>query len=322
LEPALAQIARARVAVLGDFAVDAYWDLEPDSGEVSLETGRPVWRVLAQRTGLGGAGNVAWNLRALGAASVHAIGVVGNDAFGRELRALLDRAGIDREFVRDDGAGWQTLVYAKPHRAGVEQNRIDFGRTNQLGDDACAAVGEALAAVASRCDAMVVNQQIDGFVTDALIARIHAVVARHPRCRFVVDARDRAGAFRGVVLKMNAAEAQRLSGAADSEAAAARIATERGAPVFVTCGADGVVVADGTTVHAVPGIPVPPPIDPVGAGDTATAAIAAVLGGGGDALTAARVANLAAAVTVRKLRTTGTATPDELRALARQAGPT
>jgi bifunctional ADP-heptose synthase (sugar kinase/adenylyltransferase) len=62
------------------------------------------------------------------------------------------------------------------------------------------------------------------------------------------------------------------------------------------------------------------PIDTVGAGDTVIAAIAAVLGAGGDPDTAARLAALAAAVTVRKLLITGTATPDEIRTAAVEAG--
>ena len=62
------------------------------------------------------------------------------------------------------------------------------------------------------------------------------------------------------------------------------------------------------------------PIDPVGAGDTVVATVAAVLGGGGDSRSAAELANLAAAVTVTKLRTTGTATPAEIQDLAARLG--
>jgi phosphoglycolate phosphatase-like HAD superfamily hydrolase len=53
----------------------------------------------------------------------------------------------------------------------------------------------------------------------------------------------------------------------------------------------------------------------VGAGDTVVSAIAAVLGSGQDSLTAAQIANIAAAVTVQKLQTTGTATPAEILAV-------
>ena len=93
-----------------------------------------------------------------------------------------------------------------------------------------------------------------------------------------------------------------------------------GQPVFVTCGANGIVAAGSDGVHVVDGIEVAPPIDPVGAGDTVTAALAAAAAASCDVLTAAQLANLAAAVTVSKLRVTGTASPDEIRALAARAG--
>jgi len=75
------------------------------------------------------------------------------------------------------------------------------------------------------------------------------------------------------------------------------------------------MVADEQGVFQEPGIRVPGPTDPVGAGDTVVAAIAAVLGSGGDARTAARLANIAASVTVQKLQITGTATPEEMLAV-------
>jgi phosphoglycolate phosphatase-like HAD superfamily hydrolase len=67
----------------------------------------------------------------------------------------------------------------------------------------------------------------------------------------------------------------------------------------------------------VPGIQVLGKTDTVGAGDTVIAALSAVLGGGGDVELAARLANLAASITVRKLQVTGTVTVPELR----EAGP-
>ena len=74
-------------------------------------------------------------------------------------------------------------------------------------------------------------------------------------------------------------------------------------------------------VEVVPGVDVPAPVDPVGAGDTVTATLAAVLGSGGDCLVAARLANIAAAVTVAKVGVTGTASPTEIRDLANRQSP-
>ena len=62
-------------------------------------------------------------------------------------------------------------------------------------------------------------------------------------------------------------------------------------------------------------MPVEGEIDPVGAGDEVMAALVAALGAGADPVEAAELAVLCAAITVRKLGTTGEAYPDELLAL-------
>ncbi len=75
--------------------------------------------------------------------------------------------------------------------------------------------------------------------------------------------------------------------------------------MFLTRGAHGIVVATHDEVAQVLPVDTGPDVDPVGAGDVATAAIAAVLGSGGDAREAGDLANLAASVSVRVLRATG-----------------
>ncbi|MAE76906.1 MAG: hypothetical protein CMJ85_08570 [Planctomycetes bacterium] len=318
LESAFELVERAQVAVCGDFALDAYWDLDQSCTELSFETGKAVRRVVAQRYGLGGAGNVAANARSLGARGVRAIGLVGDDPFGAELRAQLERFGVDVSGMVDGGDLWQSVVYAKPHVSNREQERLDFGAANRLTPALTEALVDQLDRAAHDCDAVVLNQQIDdGVATGAMIERINEVIARHPDRVFVVDSRHRATAFRGAVLKCNAHEAAALCGAAGSDvgACARRLRECTGQTVFVTCGRDGLLVADESGVHAVAGVDVSAPVDPVGAGDTVVAALAGVLGCGGDAITAARLANLAAAVTVQKLGTTGTATPGEIRRL-------
>lgn len=324
----LAAIPKARVTVFGDFCLDAYWLIDPDESELSVETHLPVRRVREQRYGLGGAGNVVANLVDLGVGRVHAVGLVGDDLFGRQMRELLQRLDVETRGLLTGRAGWQTQVYAKPHVGDVERSRIDFGPFNRLGGRDADALAEQLDAAAAESDVVILNQQVPaGVSTPEMIERINAVVSARPECIFLVDSRHRAEQYRACLLKLNAHEASRLAGepralderipAAAAREFARRLRGRTGRTVFVTRGAWGMVVADGAEVHDVPGIQVIERTDPVGAGDTATSALAAVLATGGDALTAARLANIAASITVRKLRTTGTATPAEIR----QVGP-
>jgi sugar/nucleoside kinase (ribokinase family) len=62
----------------------------------------------------------------------------------------------------------------------------------------------------------------------------------------------------------------------------------------------------------VPGVRVEGPLDPTGAGDSATAGAVLALAAGATLPEAALVGNLVASITVQQLATTGTARPEEL----------
>jgi rfaE bifunctional protein kinase chain/domain len=326
LEAALRRVPSARVTVFGDFCLDAYWLIDPDEGELSVETGLPVRRVRVQRYSLGGASNVVANLVDFGVGEVRAVGLVGRDVFGGLLRQMLVELGVDAAGLLDCQEDWQTMVFGKPHIGDREQNRMDFGGFTQVRPETMDALAEALHRAAEASTVVVLNQQVPAGVSPpALIERLNATIASHPDCHFVVDSRHRAELYRGAILKVNAHEAARICGEPRPleervpEAAARSYAGElfrrTCRPVFVTRGENGILVADGDGLFQEPGIQILERTDPVGAGDTAVAALAAVIGSGGDARTAARLANIAASVTVRKLQTTGTATPQEIRAV-------
>ncbi len=323
LSDALARLPDLSVAVFGDFCLDAYWQLDAGRVELSIETGLPVQRVRQQHYSLGGAGNVVANLIDLGVGKVRPIGIVGTDPFGTELMRLLRARGarVDAGMIIDQA--WQTLVYAKPITAESEGRRMDFGGFNVLAEHSADALISALESAASASKVVVLNQQIPlGVNTAPMITRINTLIARHPRTLFLADSRHRPEAFAGAALKLNSEEAARFLGLAgqggysspDVEQFALRISAKIGRPAFITRGEHGIVAADGPAVHHVPGIQILGRTDAVGAGDTVVAALAAMLGSGRSTLVAARVANIAAMITTRKLQTTGTATPAEILA--------
>jgi rfaE bifunctional protein kinase chain/domain len=309
--------------VFGDFCVDAYWLIDPDESELSVETGLPLRRVREQHYSVGGAANVAANVAALGVAETRAVSLIGEDMFGSVILGLLAREGVNTAgLIRRDG-DWQTMVFGKPCVGDVEQNRIDFGGFNVVAHDMADALIAELERAACECDLVILNQQVPAGVSPpGVIERINAIVASHPECRFIVDSRDRAGQYRGAMLKLNAHEAARLCGGPRTldEAVsrdkvlqyAARLRDRAGRAVFITRGEVGMVVADEGGIHEVPGIQVLEVIDSVGAGDTVVAAIGAALASGADAVTAARLANIAASVTIRKHKVAGTADPEEI----------
>src|SRR5215510_8937110 len=84
--------ARARVTVIGDAMLDVY--LHGDVDRISPEAPVPVVRVRERRHALGGAGNVAQNVRAVGA-TCDLVATAGEDLGGRQLRAMLGEIGVD-----------------------------------------------------------------------------------------------------------------------------------------------------------------------------------------------------------------------------------
>jgi phosphoglycolate phosphatase-like HAD superfamily hydrolase len=231
----------------------------------------------------------------------------------------------------DVGADWQTLVYAKPYVGDEEQSRLDFGTRAALPQGALDGLGHVIDEAAAWADVVVINQQVTScFAAGPMVARVNDVIASHPGTAFVVDTRMSTTGYAGAVLKMNVTEAvSRFDGALGPVPAlvpedqvidlAGRMARRTGKAVFITMGERGIVAADDHGVNVIPGIDLSGEVDAVGAGDTVVAAIAAVLACGGQASVAAYVANIAASVTVRKLRATGTATPSEPVAAAASA---
>ncbi len=93
--------------------------------------------------------------------------------------------------------------------------------------------------------------------------------------------------------------------------AAKQLRTKNKAPVVMTRGKGGMLVSDPEWI-AVPGVQVEGPIDPTGAGDSATAGAVLALCAGAELAEAALVGNLVASITIQQINTTGTASPDQL----------
>jgi rfaE bifunctional protein kinase chain/domain len=330
LQKILADIRRVRIGVLGDFCLDAYWTLDPGLSEISIETGLATRAVACQRYSLGGAGNVVANLLAMGVTRVSAFAVLGADPFGREMMRILAGMGVETGGVLVQEKGWETPVYVKPVESGREQNRIDFGNANRLASKTGSALLDTLHLALAGMDILIINQQLEhGIHTaefrKALSAMLGARGARIPQ--IIVDSRSFSDDYDGAIRKINDREALRLRGTEwDSAEPVPRAQVERAAaelferwkkPVFVTRGPRGMLVRDAEGLREMPGLQIVARIDSVGAGDSALAGIAAALAAGRDCLAAAELGNLAAGVTVQKLFTTGTASPEEILAIGR-----
>lgn len=119
--PSLQALADRRVLVVGDAMLDRYWFGEVD--RISPEAPVPVVRVSREEERLGGAANVAMNVKSLGTACT-LLTVVGDDDAGRRLRALLAQRGVDA--VAGTDAQLRTVVKLRVIGRSQQLVRIDF----------------------------------------------------------------------------------------------------------------------------------------------------------------------------------------------------
>ena len=330
-EAITSRYASLRVAVLGDFCLDRYLEIDPDKQEVSLETGLPVYNVIKVRPQPGGAGTILNNLSALGIGTLYPLGLAGEDGEGFELcRALEALAGVRMGwFLRT--AQRRTFTYCKPllvkaDAPPVELNRLDFKDWTPTPAPLEERLIEKLEQVAPLVDALIVLDQARlpecGVITRKVLGALRAIAQARPSLLILADGRRGLREFPPVVFKMNAAELAALKasetepGPGQIEETARALACRNGHPVFVTLAARGILAAspDGQ-VHCLPALPLRGRIDIVGAGDAVSANLTAALAAGANMLEALELANAAASIVIHQLGTTGTASLREMRDL-------
>ncbi len=323
----LARCPRLRVAVLGDFFLDKYLDVDPTLAEVSVETGKTAHQVTGIRHSPGAAGTVVCNLAALGAGRLHAIGFTGDDGESYELRKDLATLGCSRDHLHYDPRR-RTPTYLKPRDCtdpglAGEHQRYDTKNRTPTSEDVQRQIVQSLDVLLAELDAVIVADQVEeedcGAVTAAVREALAGRAKRHARVIFWADSRRRIRKFRHVIIKPNQFEAVgRLDSLPEDkvqlgelEIAVGRLRAETGAAVCATCGAEGMVVSDPEMTR-VRGVRIEGPIDPTGAGDSVTAGSVLALAAGATLPEAALIGNLVASITVEQLATTGTARPEQL----------
>ena len=303
--------ARTRVAVIGDAMLDVY--LRGDVERISPEAPVPVVRVRDRRYALGGAANVAQNLRALGA-PCELVGAVGDDNGGRQLRQML--AAIDAPDRSLMTVNRPTTTKTRVVARSQQMVRVDEEEDTDLEGAEVEQLLNAVTAAVRQADALVLEDYNKGVLVPRVIeTAMHA--AQTKRIPVVVDPKYRNFfLYRGAtVFKPNRRELEAALGAEvdiDHPDALPAIFERLGVQnLLLTLGDRGMALISASgPVKRVPTV-AREVYDVVGAGDTVTAYLAAVLGAGGSTVEAAVIANYAAGVEVSKLGA-ATVTRDEV----------
>jgi D-beta-D-heptose 7-phosphate kinase/D-beta-D-heptose 1-phosphate adenosyltransferase len=308
-----------RVLVVGDVMVDEWiWG---SVSRISPEAPVPVVAVSDHSFTLGGAGNVANNLRALGAQVTFA-GAVGADAFAHFVTDLLADEGIGSEglvTISDRPTTRKTRVVA--HNQQVV--RADWEATSPLDAADRLKLTKIVAREAASADAIVLSDYAKGLFSRELVEAALAcpIVVADPKPQNLE-------LFAGVTcVAPNAQEAEQATGIAirsdaSLERAGEVLLRELGCRyVVITRGEHGMslVGRDGEKLH-IPSV-ARTVFDVSGAGDTVTAVLSLGLAAGAPIELALQLANFAAGAVVEKLGT-ATASASEIIALVeRTAAP-
>ena len=323
LKKILNDIVAVKIAVLGDFCLDAYWFIDEAMSEISVETNQATRPVAQQRYSLGGAGNVTNNLAAMKIKDIRAFGVIGTDPFGAEMVRIMKETGIQPENLLIQEENWYTHAYAKPYINDNELNRVDFGNYNHLSKETADRLIEMLIREIPEVDVVIINQQVpSGIHTDYFKKRLVEVIRQFPQKTFIVDSRNFNDYYTGAIRKMNDTEAARLCGHtkkpddvvlySEVVSSAKELYKRYKKPLFITRGSKGSLTIDETGISEIPGLMILSKVDTVGAGDSYLAGAASSLAAGYDMETAAKIGSFVAGVTVQKLFQTGTASPEEI----------
>ncbi len=323
--------AKLRIAVVGDFCLDRYLEIDPARKEISLETGLPVHNVINVRSQPGGAGTILNNLVALGVGEIYPVGFAGRDGEGIELTGALRALPGVRMDSFSCTEHRRTFTYTKPLLLApgappVELSRLDFKNWTSTPAVVERRLIKIVKRLAPGVHAIILLDQVDqagtGVVTEGMLGIIDEIRRRHSRLLVMADSRRGLRGFPPVTFKMNAHELATLAGAAgelsleEARSHAAALARTHRQTVFVTLAERGILGATpGGRVEHVPAMPVRGEIDVVGAGDAVTASLASTLAAGADLREALEVATAAASVVVHQLGTTGTASVDQIASL-------
>lgn len=326
LSEVIEAIKSVRIAIIGDFCLDAYWFIDESKSEISVETGLRTLPVTRQKYSLGGAGNVANNLAAMKAGDIRAFGVIGNDPFGVEMTRIMNNTGINTENLLTQDQDWSTHVYIKPHSDGQEQNRIDFGNYNVITEKTADKLIIRLKNEINNVNLVIINQQVlSGIHSEYFRKRLIEVVKLFPEKIFIADSRNYTDSYDGAYRKMNDTEAARLCGIdtgtdgvvsyQEIKSAAEKLYYKFHKPLFITRGSRGSLTISDNGIIELQGLMILSKTDTVGAGDSYLAGVAAAMAAGYSTEIAAELGSFVAGVTVQKLFQTGTASPEEIIAI-------
>lgn len=312
----LEKFQQTKILVIGDLMLDEF--LWGRARRIAPEAPVPVVEIERETLHIGGAGNVAANLAALGASPV-VIGVQGSDTNGNRLCGEFEKININTSSIVIDSSR-PTTVKTRIIAHSQHVVRADREKKTPVNNEIEAQLVSNFLDLLPTVKGIVVSDYEKGVITPSLLEKILpvAIAQNIPVC---IDPKLKKFEYYhpATIVTPNQNEAESASGIAIDSAENLALVGERlrqmlkGASVLITRGEEGMSLFENDNeVINVPTI-AREVYDVTGAGDTVVATLALGLACGASMLESAILANYAAGVVVAKVGT-ATASPEEVLA--------
>ena len=319
------QMHEKKILVIGDIVADVYVDGR--ISRISREAPVLILEKAGEKVVAGGAANVVANAATLGA-EVYAIGIIGDDNHAESLRNIFKELDVHIEgLVRDKSRPTisKTRIIAGG-RATVSQQivRIDSESKEPLSKKVEAELLAKIDKILPKVDGIIMSDYGSGTITSN-VRKLITRYAGKKKIPNIVDSRYNIGDFEGVdYVKQNDLELGNFVGyplndVTDLIGAGTKLLTKLNVDgVLITRGEMGMSLFErnGAT-HHIPVSDMSEVYDVSGAGDTCVAAFLLALTTGAVPAVAARIANYAAGIAVRKLGTSTVSATELISTLER-----
>ncbi len=315
IEQIVGNLGRSRILILGDIMLDEYLFGLVD--RISPEAPVPVVEISSSKQLLGGAANVAANIRTLSEQPI-LLGVVGPDEASSKLSALLEQKDIsDDALITDDSR--QTTIKTRIIAHGQQVVRTDREDRHELSTETEQRVFDKFSEWADEIQAVIISDYGKGVITASLLERV-IKICTEKNIFIAVDPKEtHFFNYRQVSLitpnhhEAGFAYGRRIRTEEDLlEVGAGLLKRLEARSILITRGQDGMsLFQDGGEPTHIPTF-ARKVFDVTGAGDTVIATFVAAVSAGADLVEAAVVANAAAGITIGEVGT-ASVTPEQLR---------
>ena len=312
IEELFNQFPGKTILIVGDVMLDEFiWG---KVGRISPEAPVPIVEVVNETYRLGGAANVAANIRALEGKPIP-IGVIGKDETGNRVMELFKELGIEGFAVARDDRPTTLKTRIIAHNQQVV--RADWESRQALSPQLNLALSTAFVKFLPQASAVIVSDYDKGVANRELLATV-LPKARAAGVPVFLDPKvHHADYYRPItMITPNQREAELLTGMGITDQGTLEDAGQRLRERFeceyalITCGEEGMALFEPTVSHHLPTV-AREVFDVTGAGDTVIATLALARAAGATMEESAIIANHAAGIAVGKIGT-ATVTREEL----------